>query len=288
MTPGPASLRAETAMARAKINLCLHVTGQRGEGYHLLDSLVVFADLGDVITCAPADGVSLALTGPECAGLTAGDDNLVLRAARAFGADMGAAITLDKRLPVASGIGGGSADAAATLLALSRLWRRGLPDAGRVLALGADVPVCLAGHPARMRGVGEVVSPLPHALPTAHLVLVNPRVPLSTPAVFRGLARKDNAPMPADLPRLKTVADLAAFLMMQRNDLEAPAQAAEPVIGTVKAALGAQPGCQIARMSGSGATCFGLFADPLTAAAAARAIRDARPGWWVEAAAIAG
>lgn len=278
---------AETALARAKINLCLHVTGQRADGYHLLDSLVVFADLGDVITCAPSDSLTLTLRGPEAAGLAAEGDNLVLRAARTFGTLQGAAITLDKRLPVASGIGGGSADAAATLVALSRLWRRGLPDAGSVLGLGADVPVCLAGHPARMRGVGEVISPLPHALPAAHLVLVNPRVQISTQVVFRGLARKDNAPMPAELPRLKTVADLAAFLMMQRNDLEAPALAAEPMIGAVKSALGAQPGCQIARMSGSGATCFGLFADPLTAAAAARAIKDAHADWWVEAAAIA-
>ncbi|TXI06033.1 MAG: 4-(cytidine 5'-diphospho)-2-C-methyl-D-erythritol kinase [Pseudorhodobacter sp.] len=276
-----------TETARAKINLTLHVTGQRGDGYHLLDSLVVFADLGDRITVTPAEGLGLTITGPEGAGLTADGDNLVLRAAAAFGVAKGAAITLDKCLPVASGIGGGSADAAATLVALSRLWRVGLPDAGAVLRLGADVPVCLAGHPARMEGVGEVVRPLPHALPAAHLVLVNPRVQVSTPVVFKGLARKDNPPMPAELPRLKSLAELAAFLMMQRNDLEAPALSVQPVIGQVKAALGGQPGCQLARMSGSGATCFGLFADPLTAAAAARAIRAAHPGWWVEAAAMA-
>lgn len=276
-----------TETARAKINLTLHVTGQRGDGYHLLDSLVVFADLGDRITVTPAEGLGLTITGPEGAGLTADGDNLVLRAAAAFGVAKGAAITLDKCLPVASGIGGGSADAAATLVALSRLWQVGLPDAGAVLRLGADVPVCLAGHPARMEGVGEVVRPLPHALPAAHLVLVNPRVQVSTPVVFKGLARKDNPPMPAELPRLKSLAELAAFLMMQRNDLEAPALSVQPVIGQVKAALGGQPGCQLARMSGSGATCFGLFADPLTAAAAARAIRAAHPGWWVEAAAMA-
>ncbi len=163
----------------------------------------------------------------------------------------------------------------------------GLPEAGTVLRLGADVPVCLAGHPARMRGVGEVVSPLPLALPPAHLVLVNPRVHVSTPMIFKALARKDNPPLPAELPRLKSLPELAAFLMMQRNDLEAPALTAEPVIGKVKAALGAQSGCHLARMSGSGATCYGLFADPLSAAAAARAIRDAHPGWWVEAAAMA-
>ena len=273
--------------ARAKINLTLHVTGQRADGYHLLDSLVVFADLGDRISVAPADDLALVINGPEGAGLAADGDHLVRRAARAGGASQGAAITLDKRLPVASGIGGGSADAAATLVALSRLWRMGLPDGGAVLRLGADVPVCLAGHPARMQGVGEVVTPLPHPLPAAHLVLVNPRVQVSTPAVFKGLARKDNPPMPADLPRLKSLPELAAFLMMQRNDLEAPAMAAQPVIGQVKAALGGQPGCHLARMSGSGATCFGLFGDPLTAAAAARAIRTTHPDWWVEAAAMA-
>lgn len=278
---------AETALARAKVNLSLHVTGQRADGYHLLDSLVVFADLGDVITCDPAKALTLALTGPESHGLTAAEDNLALRAARAFDAPFGAAITLDKRLPVASGIGGGSADAAATLVALSRLWGLGLPSADKVLALGADVPVCLAGHAARMQGVGERVSPLPHALPPAHLVLVNPRVQVSTPVVFRGLARKDNAPMPADLPRMTSVAELAAFLAMQRNDLEAPALVAEPVIGLAKAALGAQAGCHLARMSGSGATCFGLFSDAQSANAAAAAIRAAHPTWWVEAAAMA-
>ena len=276
----------QSELARAKINLCLHVTGQRGNGYHLLDSLVVFADIGDRISCVPAKDLALTITGPEAAGLSTEADNLVLRAARAFGNAQGAAITLDKRLPVASGIGGGSADAAATLLALSRMWRVGLPDAAAVLRLGADVPVCLAGHPARMRGVGEVVTALPHPLPDAHLVLVNPRVQVSTPVVFNGLARKDNPPLPADLPRLKSLPELAAFLMMQRNDLEAPALAAQPVIGQVKAALGGQTGCHLARMSGSGATCFGLFADPLTAAAAASAIRAAHPGWWVETAAM--
>lgn len=281
------TLRAETAPARAKINLSLHVTGQRPDGYHLLDSLVVFADLGDLVTCVAAPALSLTVGGPEGTGLTAGDDNLVLRAARSFGLPQGAAITLDKRLPVASGIGGGSADAAAALVALARLWGLGLPAPARVLALGADVPVCLAGHPARMQGVGEVVSPLHHPLPPAHLVLVNPRVQISTPTVFKGLARKDNAPMPADLPRFGTVADLAAFLNAQRNDLEAPAQAAEPVIAVVKAALGAQQGCHLARMSGSGATCFGLFADASAAKAAAQAIRAAHPLWWVEATAIA-
>lgn len=278
--------KAETETARAKINLTLHVTGQRADGYHLLDSLVVFADLGDHLTCTPSDTLSLTITGPEGAGLTVGEDNLVLRAARAFGQGYGAAITLDKRLPIASGIGGGSADAAATLVALSRLWRLPLPSADQVLALGADVPVCLAGQPRRMSGVGEVLAPLPAALPKAHLVLVNPRAQVSTPAVFRGLARKDNAAMPPALPKLHSAADLAAFLREQRNDLDAPALRTLPVIGAVKAALAEQSGCLLARMSGSGATCFGLFADAGDAKAAAGQLGAAHPQWWVRQAAI--
>lgn len=278
-------MTTETALARAKVNLALHVVGRRADGYHLLDSLVVFADFGDRITVAPGQGLRLTVTGPQGGGLAADDDNLCLRAARAM-AGPGAQITLEKHLPVASGIGGGSADAAATLQALSRLWRVPLPDAAAVLALGADVPVCLAGRPARMEGVGEVLSPLP-PLPAAWLVLVNPGVAVSTPAVFRALERRDNARLPATLPRLATAEELAAFLMMQRNDLEAPATALAPVIGQVRSALSAQSGCLMARMSGSGATCFGLFPDALNAAAAAAALRQAQPGWWVEAAELA-
>lgn len=278
-------MATETALARAKINLALHVVGRRGDGYHLLDSLVVFAEVGDTVAAAPAEGLRLTVRGPQGGALTADEDNLCLRAARAMGPG-GAAITLDKVLPVASGIGGGSADAAATLQVLARLWRRPLPDAAAVLALGADVPVCLAGRPARMEGVGEVIRPLP-PLPAAWLVLVNPGVAVATPAVFAALTRRDNPGLPAALPRLATAADLAAFLMMQRNDLEAPAEALAPAITRARAALTAQPGCRMARMSGSGATCFGLFDDGLAAAAAAAAIRVAQPGWWVQAAEMA-
>ena len=269
---------AVTDFAPAKVNLTLHVTGQRADGYHLLDSLVVFAGVGDSVTVAAAPALSLAITGPMGAMLPVTDDNLVLRAARAMGAT--AQITLHKVLPVSSGIGGGSADAAACLRALARLTGQALPGPDQVLALGADVPVCLAGTPARMTGIGEGLGPVP-PLPAAWLVLVNPGVAVSTPAIFRALARRDNAPMPASLPRLKTTADLAAFVAMQRNDLESPAIALQPVIAQVKTALTAQPGCMLARMSGSGATCFGLFADPLSANAAARALQAAQPGWWV-------
>ncbi|MDP3960437.1 MAG: 4-(cytidine 5'-diphospho)-2-C-methyl-D-erythritol kinase [Pseudorhodobacter sp.] len=270
-----------TEFAPAKINLALHVTAQRGDGYHLLDSLAVFADVGDRITVAANDTLSLAITGPMAAGLTPGDDNLVVRAARAFGVAPGAAISLEKNLPLAAGIGGGSADAAATLRALARLWQRPLPDAAAVLALGADVPVCLAGRAARMTGIGAGLVPV--GLPAAWLVLVNPGVALPTAAVFAALARRDHAPLPRDLPQFQGLADLAAFLRLARNDLEAPAIRLAPAIAHCKASLASMSGCLLARMSGSGATCFGLFADPLTAHAAARALQAAQPGWWVAA-----
>ena len=269
---------AETEFAPAKINLCLHVTGRRADGYHLLDSLVVFAGVGDRVSATLQGATSLTVEGPMAAGLSGEGDNLVLRAARAMGVP--ARIVLEKHLPVSSGIGGGSADAAATLRLLARLSGKPLPDASAVLALGADVPVCLAGRPVRMTGIGEGLAPLP-PLPEAWLVLANPGVAVSTPAIFRALARADNPPLPRDLPRLKTAADLAAFVMMQRNDLEPAAITLEPVIARVKAALTAQEGCLMARMSGSGATCFGLFRDPLSASAAARALRASAPGWWV-------
>jgi 4-diphosphocytidyl-2-C-methyl-D-erythritol kinase len=273
--------------ARAKINLCLHVTGQRADGYHLLDSLVVFAELGDEITAQPAAGLSLSVTGPEGAGLSVGDDNLVLRAARAMGG-LGAALVLDKQLPVASGIGGGSADAAATLRVLSRLWGKPLPEADAVLALGADVPVCLAGRPCRMGGIGEVLQDLAMPAPAAHLLLVNPRVAVPTPAIFKALHQKINAPLPKSLPRLQGLAAWADFLSTTRNDLEPVAVALCPAIGTARALIAAQPGCLLSRMSGSGATCFGLFASKAEAQAAAAAVAMTQPGWWVRASAVAG
>jgi 4-diphosphocytidyl-2-C-methyl-D-erythritol kinase len=191
----------------------------------------------------------------------------------------GVAITLDKHLPIASGIGGGSADAAATLRAMARLGRP-MPDATAILKLGADVPVCLTGRPTRMSGVGEVLAPV--TLPPAWMVLANPGVSVSTPQVFRTLTRRDNPPMQA-LPRLRDLPELAAWLAMQRNDLEAPATQLAPVIAQVRTALTGQSGCRFARMSGSGATCYGLFPDGLTAAAAARALADKHPDWWVAA-----
>lgn len=271
-----------TEPAPAKINLALHVTGRRADGYHLLDSLVAFAGIGDRITAEPADRLSLTVVGPMAAGLSPGPDNLVLRAARLMG-PQGARLELHKELPVASGIGGGSADAAATLRLLARLWRCPLPPAEAVLSLGADVPVCLPGRPARMSGVGEHLAPLDHPLPPAWLVLANPGVALSTPAVFAALASRDNPPLPA-MPPLADAGALAGYLAACRNDLEPPARGLAPVIGTVLGALQAQPGCLLARMSGSGATCFGLFAAERPAASAAGAIARIMPGWWVRAA----
>ena len=265
--------------APAKVNLFLHITGRRHDGYHEIDSLAVFADVGDVLRAEPAASLSLSLDGPFAPALSAEPDNLVLRAARALALERGRApsvrLTLTKHLPVASGIGGGSADAAACLRLLGRLW--GVPprvDLAR--AIGADVPVCLVGKPARMGGIGDRLGPVP-ALPTCGLVLVNPGVPVATAEVFR--ARSGPFSPPAALaPGWPDAAALAADMARSRNDLEAPAMAACPPIGAVLAALRDAPGCLLARMSGSGATCFGLFAHAAEAAAAARAL--ARPGWW--------
>lgn len=270
---------AISEFAPAKLNLCLHVTGRRADGYHLLDSLVVFASVGDRVTVALAAGLTLGIEGPEAAGLQAEADNLVLRAARAMGVE-GADLRLHKALPIASGIGGGSADAAATLRALGRLTGRALA-AAEVTALGADVPVCLAGRPVRMQGIGEMLTPLP-ALPPLSCVLVNPRVAVATPRVFAALERRDNAPLPALPSGWSDAEDLCRWLASEtRNDLAPPARLLAPVIAEAEAALAAHPGCLLARMSGSGATCFGLFAGPDTARAAARTLRQARPGWWV-------
>lgn len=267
--------------AAAKVNLTLHVTGRRADGYHLLDSLVCFASVGDEVHAAPAAELSLKLTGPESAGLTAEPDNLVLRAARSMG--QAASLVLDKRLPVASGIGGGSADAAATLRALARLTGAALPDPASVVRLGADVPVCLSGRVCRMQGVGEVLAPAP-ALPPVWAVLANPRVQVATPDVFRALALRDNPPMPSALPDWRDAQVLAAWLATQRNDLEPAAIAVAPAIGDVLALLRALPGTLLARMSGSGATCLALFASEAAAGDGAARLKARMPDWWVAAA----
>jgi 4-diphosphocytidyl-2-C-methyl-D-erythritol kinase len=268
-----------TETATAKINLCLHVTGKRADGYHLLDSLVAFADFGDEIIAEPAEALSLDIIGPQAAGLGAGEDNLVLRAARFLNPGGSAKITLVKRLPIASGIGGGSADAAATLRALARLWAVPLPMPALTARLGADVPACLLGRALRMEGIGEVLTPAP-PLPMVDVLLVNPGVAVSTPAVFSALHRADNPSLPCDLPAFATAAALGAWLAEQRNDLQAPAITLAPQIAQVLADL-RHTGCLFAGMSGSGATCFALYApDGKAARSAKEAIQARHPEWW--------
>ncbi|SPF77654.1 4-(cytidine 5'-diphospho)-2-C-methyl-D-erythritol kinase [Pseudoprimorskyibacter insulae] len=265
------------AFAPAKINLCLHVTGQRADGYHLLDSLVAFAEVGDHLTLTRSEVMQLQVTGPMAQGVPTDGRNLCWKAAKAFGQP--AAITLDKHLPAAAGIGGGSSDAAAVLRGMSDLY--GTPFGGEALTLGADVPVCMAARAARMEGIGEVLTPL--ALPRLPAVLVNPRVEVSTPDVFRALASKTNPalePLPAD------GADVIAWLRDQRNDLQPPAVALQPVIGDVLQALSACEGTFLARMSGSGATCFAIMASDEAAARAATALGQKHPNWWIAATAL--
>jgi 4-diphosphocytidyl-2-C-methyl-D-erythritol kinase len=276
-----------TAFAPAKVNLTLRVTGRRADGYHELDSLVVFAGIGDRLTVRPAASLSLAVTGPFGGGLAGEGDNLVLRAARrladAAGIEPQGALTLEKNLPVASGIGGGSSDAAAALRLLASFWGVSLPEQAMhriALGLGADVPVCLARRPARMAGIGEVLSPVP-TLPALGIVLVNPGVACPTAAIFRARAEAGAGFSAADaLPAgdWSSARSLAAGLAVSGNDLEAPAMTVAPVIGAVLGVIAGQPDCLLARMSGSGATCFGLFPD--APAAERAAARIAGEGWW--------
>lgn len=274
-----------TDAARAKVNLSLHVTGRRPDGYHLLDSLVVFADIADRLRMAPAPAPSLSLSGRFAGDVPTGPDNLVLRAAAALAPDRPMAFDLEKVLPVAAGLGGGSADAAAALRLLSAATGRAVPDA-LALGLGADVPVCLASAPCRMGGIGEVLQPVP-ALPRLGVVLVNPGVPVATARVFQGLATVENPPM-AIPDRFDDGRDFAHWLGSTRNDLQVAAIAVAPAIAEVLTALGAVPGCQMARMSGSGATCVGLFPDAATARAAAAMLRPRAPTWWVATGNIGG
>ena len=279
--------------APAKINLTLHVTGQRNDGYHLLDSLVVFVGRGDRITVEPAQGLQIAVTGPFAAGVPNDRKNLMWRAAEALrgarGVTQGAAMTLEKNLPHAAGIGSGSSDAAAILTALSNLWDvQPLPASDPlVCALGADVPVCTsAPTPTRMSGIGERLIKAP-ALPAAALVLVRPPVNVPTGPVFDGLATKQGSAMTA-IPVDLSFDDFAKWLNKQRNDLQLPAQSIAPEISDVLQALSAQPKVVLARMSGSGATCFGLVRDAEAAADIAAAIQRGNPEWWVTSGPILG
>ncbi|MFC3613093.1 4-(cytidine 5'-diphospho)-2-C-methyl-D-erythritol kinase [Lutimaribacter marinistellae] len=268
--------------APAKINLTLHVTGRRPDGYHLLDSLVAFASIGDTVSARVADKLSLSVSGPMAAGVPEDSSNLVWRAAEWLGGLRGAVLELEKHLPAASGIGGGSSDAAAAIRLLSELWTVDLPSASETASLGADLPVCLDPRPRRMQGVGERLSD-PLVLPPTEIVLVNPGVQVETPAVFRVLDRADNDAMPDDLPAWADETALAEWLHTQRNDLQVPACNLRPEIGEVLTELDLMAPL-IARMSGSGATCFALFPDGSGAAeTACDKLSRAHPEWWCRA-----
>ncbi|MDX2157088.1 MAG: 4-(cytidine 5'-diphospho)-2-C-methyl-D-erythritol kinase [Hyphomicrobiaceae bacterium] len=287
----------ETVLAEAapaKVNVTLCVRGRRPDGYHELESLVVFAGVGDVVQLEPGLPLGLSVSGPRSAAVGDGT-NLVLEAARAVGGfERGLRLGrfhLEKNLPVAAGLGGGSSDAAAAL----RLIRAANPDAGDGLdwaaiaaRIGADVPVCLINRAAVMTGLGEQVTPLPHALPAAWMVLANPGIPLATPDVFRALAAPPLAAavQPAVAPWLDSFEALLDYAVARPNDLEAVAVRLCPAIAEVQRALADLDGARLVRMSGSGPTCFALFDGAGSAVAGARRLGAAHPDWWVRAAPV--
>jgi 4-diphosphocytidyl-2-C-methyl-D-erythritol kinase len=278
----------DAVFAPAKINLTLHVGERRGDGYHALDSLVVFADVGDELLFSKADDLSLIVDGPFAAALNAEPDNLTLRAARALAKEAGteprAHIALTKNLPIASGIGGGSADAAATLRGLSKLWDLNIGEAALhriAVSLGADVPACLYGKPVHMEGIGEKLTEV-HDLPPLDLVLVNPGVRLATADVFARLETRTGTHN--TLPPFPTKDALIGYLDRACNDLEKPSVALAPVIGEVIDAICTDESSLVVRMSGSGATCFGIYANAVDAATAASVIAREHQDWWVKVA----
>jgi len=284
------ALLAERALA--KVNLTLRILGRRADGYHDIESLVVFARVADRLTLRPGAELTLRVQGPKAEGAGALADNLVLKAARALlarveGLKVGA-FALAKELPSGAGLGGGSADAAAALRLLARAKGIGLDDR-RLLeaarATGADVPVCVDPRPRVMRGIGEVLSE-PLMVPQLAAVLVHPGIPVATKPVFEALGlRPGERRAEATRARISfdTPAALLAFLAGHGNDLEDAARMIEPMIATVHAAVGAAPGCRLVRMSGSGSACYGLFDSARKAQAAARGLAAAHPGWWVRA-----
>jgi len=267
-------------LARAKVNLCLHVTGQRDDRYHLLDSIVVFADTGDLISVVPNDKFSLTINGPFADNLPTGAENLVLQAAKQFTKYCkGAAITLTKNLPVASGIGGGSADAAATIRAMSRMTGAPIPsDNG--LSLGADVPVCLQSTSCRMEGIGDVIAPIAD-FPNFPATLVCPNMGVATASVFSAIENKQNTPITGMPVTDLTSKNVGEFLCRQRNDLEGLSANINKEISTCLDLI-KQQGAFLARMSGSGATCFGLFETMHKAEKSAYTIAKSQPDWWVK------
>lgn len=248
---------------------------------HRLASLVAFTEFGDGVRVGEAAGISLEVCGPFRAEVPHDGSNLVLRAARMMAGRRGAAISLEKRIPVAAGLGGGSSDAAEVLRQLSRSWNVPIPPGISLMELGADVPACLAGCPAVVEGAGEVVSPV-DCVPELQLLLVNPRLPISTKSVFRAFSGSGT-------PVLEPPGDgcgaseFIAWLAAQRNDLEAVAIGLEPEVGRMLGRIRRLPGCLLSRMSGSGATCFGIFAEMAKAAEAARTLKSECPSWWIAA-----
>ena len=286
-------------LARAKINLALHVGAERADGYHELESLAVFADLADVITAWPAarDAAAATLTvsgpyGDLLEETTTPAANLAVRAAEALAAHGAGPVdlALAKRIPVAAGLGGGSADAAATLRLLNRVWGLGLaPEtlAGIAVKLGADVPMCLVSRPLVARGIGEAITPAT-GIPALAIVLANPGLAIPTGAVFAGLGRETRTPLPTLPAAFRSAIDLVHWLRQTRNDLIDPARVVARGADAAARALAKDPDCLFARMSGSGASAFGIFAAPAAAARAAERLRAAKPGWWVAAAATGG
>jgi 4-diphosphocytidyl-2-C-methyl-D-erythritol kinase len=275
--------------ASAKINLFLHVGTRRADGFHPLQSLAVFTDMGDALEIEAATDLSLKLQGPFAKGLEGEGDNLVLRAAKALlekaalGGAQGAKLTLTKNLPVASGIGGGSADAAAALRGLRALWNLDKDEAALrdiAAALGSDIPVCVLSCSSFMEGRGELLRPA-QSMPRVPMLLVNPGVAVPTRDVFAALINRSGADMALPRGRFADTADLLRFLETTRNDLEEPARRIQPVIGEVLSTMAALPGALLARMSGSGATCFAIFADDDCCARAADKLKQAQPGWWI-------
>jgi 4-diphosphocytidyl-2-C-methyl-D-erythritol kinase len=279
---------AAVRSAHAKVNLWLNVVGRRPDGYHLLDSLVAFVDLADTLDVRPSDRLSLELAGPQAAGLAADPDNLVLKAARLLADRAGVAprvtIRLGKHIPVAAGLGGGSADAAAALRALTELWRVALPEEelfDLAASLGADVPMCLAGRTALVSGIGERLQPAP-ALPPAAILLVNPGAPLPTRDVFEARRGPFSTAVPVTQP-WRNLPELVTALVRRGNDLSDAAISLRPAIAEVLTFLHNSRGARYAAMSGSGATCFALY-DSLDAAQ--RASASMPPAWWRHAGAL--
>lgn len=279
-------MKSFSIQAPAKVNLYLHVIGRRDDGYHLLDSLFVFVKDGDVIEVKESDSLSLNICGPYADALTGGDENIVLKSAKLLAKTCNrkplAAITLKKNLPVAAGIGGGSTDAAATLKALIKLWNLKVPDPllyEIALNLGADVPSCLKAKPVQVSGIGEILTPAPD-LPTLFLVLVNPNRPVFTPDVFKLRKSVFSQPNPFT-QKMTDFEDFIKALSVRQNDLSDAACQIEPAVAEILQVLNEYPSCRLARMSGSGGTCFGVFSTEREASLCCKNLHKMRPDWWI-------